>query len=102
MKGIRIILVLLLVFASLLCICAQEQNDSLVTKTDVKPFVTLYHQHHDFFGKAFSFQGIEGGVIVQRNLYLGFYGAFFASNLKAEVNNEIQHVWIGQVGVNSA
>jgi len=65
-------------------------------------FVTLYHQHHDFFGKAFSFQGIEGGVIVQQNLYLGVYSAFFASNLKAEVNNGIQYVWIGQGGINAA
>jgi hypothetical protein len=69
MKGIRIFLVLLLVFASALCICAKEPDDSLLTKNNVKPFVTLYHQHHDFFGKAFSFQGIEGGVKLQRNLY---------------------------------
>ncbi len=58
MKGIRIILVLLLIFASGLRIFAQESKDSLLAKTNVKPFVTLYHQHHDFFGKAFSFQGI--------------------------------------------
>jgi len=102
MKGIRIVLVLFFVFASALCICAQEQRDSLLSKADVKPFVTLYHQHHDFFGKAFSFQGIEGGVIVRRNLYLGLYGAFFASNLKAEVDGSIQYVWIGQGGVNAA
>lgn len=102
MKSIRILLVLLLAVASAPRLYAEEPTDSLVTKTDVKPFVTLYHQHHDFFGKAFSFQGIEGGVIVQRNLYLGVYGAFFASNLKAEVNNEIQYVWIGQGGVNAA
>lgn len=102
MKGIRIILVLLLIFSSELRIFALESKDSLLAKTNVKPFVTLYHQHHDFFGKAFSLQGIEGGVIVQRNLYLGFYGAFFASNLKADVNNEIQYVWIGQGGVNAA
>jgi hypothetical protein len=102
MKGIRIILVLLLVVALAPLICAQEPNDSLVTKSNVKTFVTLYHQHHEFFGKAFSFQGIEGGVIVQRNLYLGVYGAFFASNLKTEVNNEPQYVWIGQGGVNAA
>jgi len=102
MKGYRIILVLLLAVASAPRLYAQEPNDSLVTKTDVKPFVTLYHQHHDFFGKAFSFQGIEGGVIVQRNLYLGVYGSFFSSNLKAEINNETQYVWIGQGGVNAA
>jgi len=33
---------------------------------------------------------------------LGVYGAFFASNLKTEVNNELQYVWIGQGGLNSA
>jgi hypothetical protein len=102
MKDIRIILVLLLIFASELHIFAQETKDSLLSKTNVKPFVTLYHQHHDFFGKAFSFQGIEGGVIVQRNLYLAFYGAFFASNLKTEADNEIKYVWIGQGGINAA
>ncbi|MDP2235588.1 MAG: hypothetical protein Q8J88_04045 [Bacteroidales bacterium] len=102
MKGIRRIIVSLLLFASVTCICAQEPNDSLQAITIVKPFVTLYHQPHDFFGKAFSFQGIEGGVIVQRSLYLGFYGAFFASNLKAEVDKDIQYVWIGQGGVNAA
>ncbi len=102
MKGNKIFLVLLLVFASALCICAKEPGDSLITKTKLMPFVTLYHQHHDFFGKAFSFQGIEGGAIVQRSLYLGVYGAFFITNLKAEVNNDIQYVWIGQGGVNVA
>jgi len=102
MKNNRIILIFLLIFASVLRIYAQESNDSLQIKTKVKPFVTLYHQHHDFFGKAFSFQGVEGGVIVQRNLYLGVYGAFFVSNLKTEVNNELQYVWIGQGGINAA
>jgi hypothetical protein len=102
MKNDRIHLILLFVFASALCISAQEPIDTLVIETKVKPFVTLYHQHHDFFGKAFSFQGIEGGIIVKENLHLGVYGAFFASNLKAEVNNEIQYVWIAQGGINVA
>ncbi len=30
------------------------------------------------------------------------YGAFFVTNLKAEVNNDIQYVWIGQGGVTAA
>lgn len=102
MRSIRLLLVLLLVFGSALCNYAMEPNDSLLTKTNVKPFVTLYHQHHDFFGKAFSFQGIEGGVIVHQNLYLGVYGAFFVTNLLAEVGNDMQYVWIGQGGVNAA
>lgn len=102
MKGIKIFLFLLSLFASAQRISAQEANDSRITKTNVTPFVTLYHQHHDFFGKAFSFQGIEGGAIVQRNLYLGMYGAFFVTNLKVAVNNANQYVWIGQGGVNAA
>jgi hypothetical protein len=102
MRGFRIILVLLLIFSSALDSFAQEPKDSILIKTNVKPYVSLYHQHHDFFAKAFSFQGIEGGVIVQRNLYLGVYGAFFVSNLKAEVNNDMQYVWIGQGGLNAA
>jgi hypothetical protein len=102
MKCIRIFFVLLLVLATTRSVCAQESADTLSIKSNLKPFVTLYHQHHDFFGKAFSFQGIEGGVIVQRNLYLGVYGAFFVTNLKVEVNNDIQYVWIGQGGVNVA
>lgn len=102
MMRIRILLILFLGLTSLPYIYAQVLNDSLLTKPKIKPFVTLYHQHHDFFGEAFSFQGIEGGVIVQRNLYLGVYGAFFASNLKVELNHEIEYVWIGQGGVNAA
>jgi hypothetical protein len=95
-------IILLLVLATTQSVCAQESADTLSIKSNVKPFITLYHQHHDFFGKAFSFQGIEGGVIVHQNLYLGMYGAFFVTNLKAEVNNDIQYVWIGQGGVNVA
>ncbi len=99
MNYIRIILVLLIVLVSEVRIYTQEPQDSL-TQTNIKPFVNLYHQHHDFFGEAFSFQGIEGGVVVRQNFYLGVYGAFFVSNLEAEINNDIQYVWIGQGGVN--
>lgn len=99
MKNNRIILVLLIVLVSELCIYANVSQDSL-SKTNIKPYVNLYHQHHDFFGEAFSFQGIEGGVVVQRNFYLGLYGAVFVSNLEAKINNDIQYVWIGQGGVN--
>jgi len=102
MKSIKKILVLLVIFASVIRIFAHESKDSLVSITKVKRFVTLYHQHHDFFGKAFSFQGIEAGIIAKQSQYLGLYGAFFASNLKTEINNNIQFVWIGQLGVNTA
>lgn len=102
MKFIRTSFILLLVLATKQSVCAQVSADTFLLKSNVKPFVTLYHQHHDFFGKAFSFQGIEGGVIAHQTLYLGLYGAFFVSNLKTEVNNDNQYVWIGQYGVNAA
>lgn len=102
MKCIRIFFILLLVLATAPSVCAQESSDTLSMKSNAKPFITLYHQHHDFFGKAFSFQGIEGGVIFHRNLYLGAYAAFFVSNLKADINNITQYIWIGQGGFTSA
>jgi hypothetical protein len=76
MKGIRIILVLLLVFALAPLICAQEPNDSLVTKSNVKPFVTLYHQHHDFLEKPFHFK--ESKVVSSFNgTFIWVYMALF-------------------------
>ncbi len=65
----------------------------------LKGFITIYHQHHDFFGKAFSFQGIEGGGLVNQRFCLGAYTSFFASNLKAEINGFPRYVRIGQAGV---
>lgn len=102
MKCNRIILTLLIILTSELCIFAQDSTDSILTITNLMAYVNLYHQHHDFFGEPFSFQGIEGGIIVQENLYLGVYGAFFVSNLEAKINNDIQYIWIGQGGVNVA
>jgi len=102
MKNNIIITILLFVFLSAHIIFAQETNDSTTTTTNIAPFVTLYHQHHDFFGKAFSFQGLEGGVIIQDNIFIGLYGAFFVSNLNAEVNKEIKFIWMGQAGVEAA
>lgn len=102
MKCIRSLVVLFLVLVSTHLSWASASGDSIITKTTVKPFATLYHQHHDFFGKAFSFQGIEGGVIVKRNFYMGAYAALFVTNLKVEVNNATKNVWIGQGGVNAA
>lgn len=102
MKFIRILLFLLIVLTSEVCIFAQNSADSIVTNTNLMVYVNLYHQHHDFFGEPFSFQGIEEGIIVQQNLYLGAYFSFFVSNLEAKINNELQYIWIGQGGVNVA
>jgi len=35
----------------------------------------------EFFNKAFSFQGIEAGVIIQHSVLAGVFGSLFGSNL---------------------
>lgn len=78
---------------------AQNVIDSLTTKHDVRLHGNLYHQHHDFFGKAFSYQGVEVGLIRDHNLFGGLYGSCFVSNLKAEINHNLQFIWVGQSGI---
>jgi hypothetical protein len=78
---------------------ARNVIDSITLKSDIKLYGNLYHQHHDFFDKPFSFQGLEVGLILKRKLFLGLYGSCFVTNLKTEINNSLQYIWIGQSGV---
>lgn len=98
----KILIVILFIIKGIQISNAQEIQEPDSEKPHPKIFATLYHQHHDFFGEAFSFQGLEGGVIVKQNLYLGVYGAFFISNLQAELQNDVRYIWIGQGGVSGA
>jgi len=79
---------------------AQNIVDSLTIKSDIKLYGNLYHQHHDFFEKAFSYQGLEVGVMINRNFLLGIYGSCFVTNLMTEINNKLHFIWIGQSGIN--
>lgn len=98
MKYINTILIaVLLVVAQ--CLQAQTADGTLASKINTRIYGNLYHQHHDFFDKAFSFQGLEAGLLTPRNVYFGVYGSGFATNLKAEVNNRQKYIWIGQYGV---
>lgn len=56
-----------------------SKGDTLVK--DFRVYGGLIHQHQDFFNKAFSFQGIEAGVIVNHSLLAGAYCSMFVSNL---------------------
>jgi len=38
----------------------------------------------EFFNKAFSFQGIEAGVIIQHSVLAGVFGSLFVSNLNTK------------------
>lgn len=102
MKYYRFYFLIMALFISQAIASTQDTNDSNTNNRNVQMFFTLYHQHHNFFNKAFSYQGIETGVVVQNKVYFGFYGAFFASNLKTRIDNETRYVWMGQGGINTS
>ncbi|OFX85138.1 MAG: hypothetical protein A2W99_07040 [Bacteroidetes bacterium GWF2_33_16] len=75
-----------------------NKNDTLIK--DCKFFAGLQHQHQDFFNKAFSFQGIEVGAILNHNFVIGVFGATFVSNLNVELANNPIYVNIWKTGFN--
>jgi len=97
----NILFVLFILFSFHPKIWSQTSNQvETTTKTiDIKLFGNLFHQHHDFFHKAFSFQGAEMGVMIDRSLLFGIYSSAFASNLNVEIENKSQFVWIAQSGL---
>jgi hypothetical protein len=75
---------------------AHKKHDSIIS--DLKFYVALTHQHQDFFNKAFSFQGIETGLIINHKLFIGAYGSTFVSKLKAKLGNNPLYAFIAQGG----
>jgi len=59
------------------------KHDTLISH--IRIYSGLIHQHQNFFHKAFSFQGIEAGVILNHTILAGVYGSLFISNLDAHV-----------------
>jgi hypothetical protein len=55
-------------------------------------FLTLNHEHENFFGKAFSYQGISTGVVLQNGWSMGLFLSTFASNLKAKIEDKPRFV----------
>lgn len=103
MPFLRIICLTLVLTGMCSTIIAQKtQTTSPPEPAEAALYACLYHQHHDIFGKPFSFQGLEAGILVNRALFLGVYGAFFASNLKIEINNSPQFAWMGQTGLSGS
>ena len=62
-----------------------DQKDTLFH--DVRIYGGLTHQHQDFFHKAFSFQGIEAGVVINHTMLAGTFGSLFVSNLDVKSTN---------------
>ena len=103
MKKYYLFLALFMVL-SLCRINAQNKSECIICKGDTLiRSINLYggfvHQHQDFFNKAFSFQGIEAGVILNHRLLLGGYGSTFVSNLAITLSNEPAFVNIAQAGL---
>jgi hypothetical protein len=53
------------------------------------------HQHQNFYHTAFSFQGMEAGLILRDRLLLGLFGSTFVTRLTVpgEVRNLHLNVW---------
>jgi hypothetical protein len=103
MKAIRYLI--LLIVLPFLCLNAQEtkyeyafnKNDTLVNNITV--YGALIHQHQDFFNKAFSFQGIESGVIINHKIITALYFSTFVSHLDIKLSNAPLYVYVGQGGM---
>lgn len=96
---INLLILALVLWAGMEQAGAQTIADSTAPRADRCFITSLYHQHHDFFGKPFSFQGVEAGMTINRRLLLGLYASFFAGRLKAEIDQSLHQVWMGQGGI---
>jgi hypothetical protein len=65
---------------------------------DLKFNASFLHQHQDFFNKAFSYQGIEAGVIINNNLMLNANYLLFVSSLEVMGNNMPKFIHISKAG----
>lgn len=74
-----------------------EKTDSVYTP--IRTYAGLTHQHQNFFGKAFSYQGIELGVQIRRRVILAAYGATFVSTLAVERANNPLFIYLGHYGL---
>jgi hypothetical protein len=77
--------------------CIAVNKDTLIK--DIRLYGALLHQHQDFFNKAFSFQGIETGVMINHQFLFGVYGAAFVSNLEVKPVKTSMFVNIVKAGI---
>jgi hypothetical protein len=59
----------------------------------------LSHQHQNYFNKAFSLQGIEGGIILNDKIFVGVYGSAFVSNHEIAIENNPMYILMNQAGL---
>lgn len=100
---LRKLLVLIILLIGLKDIQAEDfdylfkKDKKLITSTEL--YGGLYHQHHDFFNKAFSFQGVEAGLIFNKSVFAGLYGATFVNNLDVKIAGSTKYFSMAQAGL---
>lgn len=76
-----------------------ETNERNSSFSNLSIYGSILHQHQDFFQKAFSFTGIEGGAILNDNYFVGFYGSTFLSILEIKKPELTRFLQIWQTGL---
>jgi hypothetical protein len=74
------------------------KNKSPKTGSDLMFYGGLQHHHQDFFNNAFSFQGVEAGILLKNSILVGIYGSAFVSNLEVEIADNPMYMLINQGG----
>jgi hypothetical protein len=105
MKTRKILILITVVFAAQ-TLCAQQssydylfgKNRTKKTGTDLLFYGGLQHQHQDFFNNAFSFQGVEAGILLKNSFLFAIYGSAFVSNLEVEIADNPMYMLINQGG----
>jgi len=105
MKTRNILTLILVAFAAQM-LCAQQsrykslfgKDKTKTTEKDMKVYGGLQHQHQDFFNNAFSFQGVEAGILLKNSILVGIYGSAFVSNLKVEIADNPMYILLNQGG----
>jgi len=72
-------------------------NDTLAKAA--RFYAGFTHQHQNVYGKAFSLQGIEAGLIGRKGGFLALYGATFVSVLATEKAGTPLFIYLGQYGL---
>ncbi len=102
----RNILTLILVVFAMQMLCAQQskykslfgKDKTKTAETDLQFYGGLQHQHQDFFNNAFSFQGVEAGILLKNSILVGIYGSAFVSNLEVEIADNPMYMLLNQGG----
>ena len=76
-----------------------QKQPATVGNSALRFYGGLSHQHQNYFNKAFSLQGIEGGIILDDKLFVGVYGSAFVSNHEITIENNPMYILMNQAGL---